>query len=125
MNPNPNRPMSDGIDERPEPLSYADMFSNARRFSDVMEEINPQGDFIPMGELLDRELCVISIRFSQTKKGPAAFPVCVNDSGEIFHTFTASKVLVPKLQNVTNHLPVLLRFVEKEGGNFGRFYDIE
>lgn len=125
MNPNPIEPDEDEVNSQLEPLDYNGLFQKARRFQEVMEEINPQGPFVPMAQLLDRELCVISIRFATTKKGPAAFPAFVSEDGEIAHTFTASKVVVPKLQGVAKNLPVIVRFVQKEGGAFGKFYDIE
>lgn len=127
MNPNPNQSNNTptGADSQPEPLGGADYFDNIPAFGDVMDEINPEGPFIPMAELLDKQLIIRSIRFQETRKGPAAFPVFLNREGEIFHSYTGSKVLLPKLQAIANHLPVRCMFVEKEGGAFGRFYDME
>ena len=125
QNPNLHDTIPDGVDSEPELIDYRELYGRARRYQEVANEIDPQGPFVPMKELLDRELCVISIRFAETRKGPAAFPAFTTAEGEIAHTFTASKVLVPKLRAVAAHLPVLIRVVDKEGGAFGHFYDIE
>lgn len=122
--PNPN-----DISENPDDQAFEQMrdelFARARKYGEVLEEIQPQGPFVPIGEILDHEVIMISVRFSETKKGLAAFPVLFNSAGELFHTYTASKVVVPKLQAIVEHMPIRLVFVQKEGGNFGKFYDLE
>jgi hypothetical protein len=124
-NPNPNRYDVSGADEISEPPGGIDFTRTVRKYGEVLEEINPRGEFVHMEDLLDKEIVVYKLEFITSKKGPGCFVIMVDENGEITHTYTGSKGIVPKLRVIAGSLPISCWFVEKEGGAHGRYWDVE
>lgn len=106
-------------------LTMIDFKKPARRLLDVLEEIAPQGERVKTDDLIGKEITLHSIRTFQGENGPAAFCLVTDEGGALYNTIIGGKIVYPKLLAVQGQLPVSFKLVKKEGGRYGRYWDVE
>lgn len=106
-------------------ISRVDLKSAPRLLSDVMDEVAPQGIKTKLSEWEDKDIVLHSIRFFKGRYGNAAFVVFTDDNGELFNTVCSQRVILPKLAAIADSLPIQAHVVKKEGGQFGKYWDLE
>lgn len=97
----------------------------ARKFSDVMDEIAPQGERAKLKEFEGQEIVFLSLRFFAGRFGDACFCIFTDANGEMFNMILNQKIILPKLSAVRDELPVKATVVKKEGTNGRSYWDIE
>jgi hypothetical protein len=101
-------------------------FSKApKSLSKVLEEIAPEGDKVKVADLVDQEIVIHSIRTFEGQFGTGAYVIGTFNDGTIFNTIIGQKIILPKLLACVEELPVACKITKHEGGQFGRYYDIE
>lgn len=106
-------------------ISRINLKAKPRLFSEVIEEIAPQGTRVKLAEWVDRTITMHSIRFFKSEHGPCAFILFTDDNGELFNALCSWKIVLPKLAAVAEQLPITATVVRKEGGQKGHYYDLE
>ena len=106
-------------------ITRIDLTLPARRISEVLEEIAPQGTKVLKDEVEEQDIIIRSIEFFRGKFGAAGFVVFTNLEGELFNTILGGKVMLPKLWLIKDQLPVVARLVRREGGQKEYYWDIE
>lgn len=97
----------------------------ARRLTDVLEEIAPQGQKTKLSDWIDQEITIVSVHWFKGKFSDACFVQFTDANGELFNMTVSGKIVLPKLAAVEDQLPVICKVVKKEGGQFGRYWDLE
>ena len=106
-------------------ISRINLKAKPRLFSEVIEEIAPQGTRVKLSEWVDLTITIHSIRFFKSQHGPCAFLMFTDENGELFNALCSWKIVLPKLAAVAEQLPVIAKVVHKEGGQKGHYYDLE
>jgi hypothetical protein len=106
-------------------ITKVDMRAAVRKFSEVLEEIAPQGVNVKIAEMVDQTIIVRSVRFFNGRFGPAAFVIFTDLNGELMNMIVGNKIVLPKLLIVREQLPVECKLVKKEGGSANAYFDIE
>jgi len=106
-------------------ITKLDLTVSPRKIGEVLDEIMPQGAETKAEDWVDEPIVIHSIRFFVGQYGAAAFVVFTDTDGVLWHFILGQKIIVPKLAAVREVLPVSATLRKKEGGQFGKYYDIE
>lgn len=109
-------------------LARIDTGKIVRPFSEVLEEIAPQGTPIKLTEIEGQDVVIYAARPFVGEYGPAFFVILGDGvTGELFNVIVGQKIIVPKLAAVVKagSLPVSCRFVQHEGGQGDFYWDVE
>lgn len=108
-----------------QPKKVIDFTLKPRPLRKVYEEIFPQGQPIKAEDLLNQELTVHHMKPFSGKFGRALYCVITLEGGEIRNTIIGAVAVIEKLWTCRDNLPVTFTLVQRDGGEFGRYYDIE
>jgi hypothetical protein len=106
-------------------VSKVDLNRVPRRAADVLNEIAPQGENVKASDIVGTEIIVHAMRPFKGDYGNALFVIFTDATGAMFNTVIGGQVIAPKLYALRDDLPVSMKIVDKEGGQFGHYYDIE
>ncbi len=92
--------------------------------AEVLEELFPRGEDAKLVEFEGQMITVIAVDPFVGKYGPAAWVLFVDNNGVLYNTVVGQKIVLPKLLAVKERLPVSATFVQVEGGQYGKYWDI-
>jgi hypothetical protein len=92
-------------------------------FSEVLEEIAPQGEKRKAEELANQTFTILGIDWWKGETGPVAYLVCADDNGELFNFNMGGKVAIGKLRIVQGDLPLRATLKWVEGGAYEGYWD--
>jgi hypothetical protein len=96
-----------------------------RKATDILAEIAPQGENVKASQIIGTEIIIHAVRPFQGVHGNALFCIFTDATGAMFNTVIGGQIVAPKLWALRNDLPVSFKIIDKEGGSFGHYYDIE
>jgi hypothetical protein len=96
-----------------------------KALSKVLEEIAPEGEKVKVVDLVDQDIVIHSIRPFEGQFGTGAYVIGTFNDGTVFNTIIGQRIVLPKLLACMDELPVACKIVKHEGGQFGRYYDVE
>lgn len=102
-----------------------DMTVTPRKLAEVLDEISPQGENTKLAQHVGKKLTIWHLEPFVGQYGPAAWCIFTTEDGEMFNTVIGQRIVLPKLLTVMDYLPVTFTLIEKEGGQYGRYYDVE
>ena len=91
----------------------------------VLDEIAPQGTDAKFREFIDHEITVHSVSPFMGIYGPAAYCIITDENGVMYNFVVGAKVVLPKFLMAMDRVPFSCRVVEREGGMYGRYLDVE
>lgn len=112
-------------DEFDSGITHIDLSAVARLFSEVYEEIAPQGTRVKLADIVDSQIIIHSVRPFMGRFGQAAFVLFTSPEGELFNTVISNKVILPKLYAVRDQLPLVATVVKKGEEGANAYYDLE
>ena len=99
---------------------------------DVLPEVFDDGERVKVADILDRDFVVVRYRFfpSRFRPGEEALFLVGEfvDTGERFNTIVGSARVLDVFRLLRQRGlegGVRMRFVQRKGGRYGRFYDVE
>ena len=95
------------------------------RAADVVQELLPTGQTVQAKDLINQELVVHHLKAFQGEFGPALFVVATDAQGVVLNTVLGGRVICPKLWACRSRLPVALKLIHVDGGQYGGYYDFE
>jgi hypothetical protein len=106
-------------------ITRVDFKKKARSFSKVLDEIAPSGESTKLRDIAGQTIVIHSVRPFDGRFGKAAYVIFTDEGGAIYNTIINQKIVLGKLLAVVDQLPLEATIVQKEGGKFDHYYDIE
>ncbi len=100
------------------------VFSQYRALSKVLEEIDPQGETTRVEYVFNQPVLVTSIEKRHGSFGDFLYIRFSDAEGVMRNMSIGSAAIVQKLGKVADQLPLVCRFFQVEGGEYGRYFDV-
>ncbi len=102
-----------------------EVFVKYRALSKVLEEIDPQGETIKVEYVFNQPVLVTSIEKRHGSFGDFLYVRFIDEHGVLRNMSIGSAAIMQKLGKVADQLPLVCRFYQVEGGEYGRYFDVE
>lgn len=102
-----------------------EVFTKYRVLSKVLEEIDPQGETIKVEYMFNQPVLVVSIEKRHGSFGDFLYVRFTDEQGVLHNMSIGSAAIVQKLSKVADQLPLVCHFFQVEGGEYGRYFDVE
>jgi len=102
-----------------------EVFSKYRVLSKVLEEIDPQGETIKVEYMFNQPVLVTSIEKRHGSFGDFLYVRFTDEQGVLRNMSIGSAAIVQKLGKAVDQLPLVCHFFQVEGGEYGRYFDVE
>ena len=96
-----------------------------RRLGEILEEMGFTGDYVPLRDLVDKEIIIAAASPVTTRFGES-YQIAFSLDGQPHRTLASSDAIKDKLSVVQDELPLLAKVVTRKSKSSGNMYfDLE